>query len=132
MRANLAAYFYSARPRFAKQPHTASCSEVLAMNRMIAKFREQNIAHYDRLFARRGPARQTEQRAPITLIHDAVADEIVILTVIQHRYLHHACILDRAPHQLVILNAMTVVGNRYDACLRKRSDRRQLFAREIL
>src|SRR6266480_4568703 len=131
MRANLAAYFYSARPRFAKQPHTASCSEVLAMNRMIAKFREQNVAHYDRLFARRGPARQSEQRAPVALVRNSVTDQIVILTMIEHRQTHHAGILNRAPHHLVILNAVTVVRDRHSACLREGSNRCEFFACEI-
>src|SRR5215218_779678 len=36
MRANFAANFYPARSRFAKQSHTSGCSEMLAMNRMIA------------------------------------------------------------------------------------------------
>ena len=92
---------------------------MLAMNLMIAKFREQNVAHDNRFLARRRPARQTEQRAPITLMHHPVADQIVILTMIEHRHADHAGIFDRAPHQLVILNAMTVVSDRDDTCLRE-------------
>jgi hypothetical protein len=45
-----------------------------AMNLMIAKFREQNIAHDNDFLTRRRPARQSEQRAPITLIYDPAAD----------------------------------------------------------
>ena len=57
MRANFAADFYAPRMRFTKESHTASRREVLAMNVMIAKFREQNVAHDHRFFAGRGPAR---------------------------------------------------------------------------
>src|SRR5438067_12506502 len=119
MRANLATDLYATPPRFAKQSHALSGSDVLAMNVMIAKFREQNVAHYDRLFARRGPARQSEQRAPVALVRNSVTDQIVILTMIEHRQAHHAGILNRAPHHLVILNAVTVVRDRHSACLRE-------------
>src|SRR5437667_6709165 len=119
MRANLATYFYAARPRFAHQSHTSGCSEVLAMNRMIAKFREQNVAHYYRFFAGRGPARQPEERAPVAFVHDAIADQIVVLTMIEHGQIKHPRVLHGPPHHLVILNTMTVVSDRHNARLRE-------------
>src|SRR5207253_9366766 len=131
MRANLATYFYAARPRFAHQSHTSGCSEVLAMNRMIAKFREQNVAHYYRFFAGRGPARQPEERAPVAFVHDAIADQIVVLTMIEHGQINHTRVFDRASHHLVILNAMTIIRDRYNASLREGSDRRELLPCEI-
>ena len=100
------------------------------MNRMIAKLREQNVAHHDRFFAGRGPAGQTKQRAPVPLVHHSVADQIVVLTMIEHRQADHARIFDRASHQFMILNAMTVIGDRHHARLRERTDRREFFARE--
>ena len=101
---------------------------MLAMNLVAAKVREQNVAHHDCFLARGRPARQTEQRAPITLMHDAVADEIVILAVIKDWHAYHTRVLNCAPHQLVVLNAMTIVCNRDHACLREGSDRAQFFA----
>ena len=102
------------------------------MDVMIAELGEQDIARDDRFLARRRPARQPEQRAPVAFVHDAVADEIVILAMIEHRHADHARIFDRAAHQLVILHAMAVIGDRDDAGLRERADRRQLFARRGL
>ena len=48
MRAGFAADFHTARPCFAQQSDTSGCTQVLAMNVMIAEFREQNIAHDNR------------------------------------------------------------------------------------
>ena len=131
VRTNFATDFHAARPRFAQQPHTAGSADVLAVNVMIAKLRQQNVAHDDGFFAGRRPARQTKQRAPIAFVHHAVADQIVILAMIEHRQAEHARIFDRAPHQFVILNAMAVVGDRDNAGLRKRADRREFFAGKI-
>ena len=130
MRANFAADFHAARARFAQQAHAAGRADVLAMNVMIAKLRQQNVARHDRFLARRRPAGQPEQRAPVAFMHDAVADEIVILAMIHHRHADHARILHRAAHQLVILDAMPVVRDRDHARLRERTDRRQFFARQ--
>ena len=132
MRANFAADLHPARPRLAQEPHAPGRADVLAMNPMVAKFREQNVARDDRFLARRGPAGQTEQGAPVAFVHDAVADEIVVLAVIEHRQADHARVLDRATHQFVILHAVTVVGDRDHAGLGERTDRRQFFAGEIL
>jgi hypothetical protein len=101
------------------------------MNRMIAKFREQNVAHHYRFFARSGPARQSEQRAPVALVRNSVTDQIVVLTMIEHRHANHARVFDRAAHHLVILNAMTVICYRHNARLREGPDRCEFFASEI-
>jgi hypothetical protein len=37
--------------------------------------------------------------------------------MVEHRNANHARIFDGAPHHFVILNAMTVVRYRYNACL---------------
>ena len=87
MRTNFAADFHAPRSRFANQPHTARRADVLAMNVMIAKFGQQNIAHHDRFLARRRPAGQAQQRAPVALVHHPVADQIVILAMIEHRHI---------------------------------------------
>ena len=131
MRTNFAADFHSARPRLAQEPHASGRADVLAMDPVIAQFREEDVARDDRFLARRRPAGQAEQRAPVAFMHDAVADEVVVLAMIEHRQAEHARVLDRAAHQLVILDAMPVVGDRDDAGLRERADRRQFFAREV-
>ena len=64
-------------------------------------------------------------------MHDSVADQIVILTMIEHRHANHARIFHGAPHQFVILNAMTVIRYRNNACLCQRPDWREFFASEI-
>ncbi len=87
------------------------------MNAMVAKFGQQNIPHHNRLFARGWPSGQTEQRAPVTFVHDPVTDQIVILTMIKHWQSNHARVLDRAPHQFMILHTMTIVSDRDHAGL---------------
>ena len=52
-------------------------------------------------------------------MHDAVGDQIVILTMIEHGQIDHAGILDRAPHDFVILNTVAVVRDRRYARLRE-------------
>src|ERR1051325_4680183 len=64
-------------------------------------------------------------------MHDSVADQIVVLTMVEHWHVNHARILDRPPHEFVILNAMTVIRYRYNARLCKRTYRREFFPRQI-
>ena len=131
MRTNFAADFYTTRSRFAQQAHAPAAADVLAMNVMIAKFGEENVAHHDRFLAGRGPARQPEQCAPVTFVHHSAADEIVILAMIEHRHAHHARVLRRASHQLVILNAVAVIRDSHDSGLLERSNRREFLTGEI-
>src|SRR5205807_5155417 len=63
-----------------------------------------------------------EKKNTITVIHHSIADEIVVLTMIEHRHSDHPRILDGAPHQFVVLDAASVVGERIKACLSARSD----------
>ena len=65
-----------------------------------------------------GQPGSAKQRAPITLMHHSVADQIVILTMVEHRHANHPRIFDRAPHEFVVLDAMTVIRYRHDARLR--------------
>jgi len=117
VRTNFAANFDSTCLRFTDQAHASSGANVLAVNVMIAKFRQQDIPHHDRFFASSRPSGQTEQRAPIAFVHHAVPDQIVILAMIEHGQSDHACVLHCAPHQFMILDAMTVVGDRDHAGL---------------
>ena len=118
MRTNLAGDFHSTRARFPDKSHASCATNVLAMHMMIAKFREQNIAHHNHFLAHGRPSRQPQQRAPVTFIHHAFADKIVVLAMIEHGNTDHARILERASHQLVVLNALTVVRNRHHPALR--------------
>ena len=124
VRTNFAANFGSASTRVANQSHASGRSDMLAMNVMIAKVREQNVAHHDYFLSRGRPAGQPEQRAPVTFVHHAVADQVVILAMIEHRQTNHACVLHRAPHQLMVLNATPVIRDRDYARLRQRANRR--------
>src|SRR2546421_2157848 len=98
---------------------------------MIAKFREQDVAHHHCLLTGRRPAGQTKERAPMSLMDNSVADQIVILTMIEHRQVDHARILDGASHYFMTLNAVTVIRYCHHACFCERSDPRDLFTREI-
>ena len=117
MRTNFATDFHASRARFADQADAPGRADVLTVNVMITKFGEQNVPHYDCFFAGRRPAGQTEQRAPITLVHDSAANQIVILAVIKDWKTNHARVLNCAPHQFVVLNTMTIIGNRDHAGL---------------
>src|SRR5882724_7385904 len=127
MRTNFAADLHAARARFAQQPHASGRAEVLAMDVMIATIGEEDVPHHDYFFTNSRPAGQPQERAPVTLMHDAVADEVVILAMVEHRHADHPRIFDGAPHELVVLDATPVVGDRHDAGLFERTDWRQLF-----
>ena len=87
------------------------------MNVVIAEFREQDVAHDNRFFASGRPAGQAKKRAPITFMHNSVADQIIILTMVKQRHANHARVFHSAPHEFVILNAATVIRYRHDASL---------------
>ena len=103
--------FDSAGLRLANEPDASGGRDMLAVDVMIAKFGQENVAHDDDFFARRRPATQTEQRAPVALMDDSVSDKIVILAMIQDRQVHHSRVLDRAAHHLMILHTAAVVRN---------------------
>src|SRR6185295_16926343 len=102
MRTNFPAHFDSATSCFAQQSNASSRTDVLTMNLMITQLRQQNIAGDNRFFARRRPTWQPEKGAPVTLVHHAVPDEIVVLAMIEYRQPNHARVLNRAPHQLMV------------------------------
>ena len=76
----------------------------------------------------RRPAGQAEHGAPVALVHHAFADEVVVLAMVHHDEAEHARVLERAAHQLVVLHAMAVVGERHHAGLVQRADGRQFLA----
>ena len=52
-------------------------------------------------------------------MHHAAPDEIVILAVIEDGEADHPRIFDGPPHEFVVLDAMSVVGDGDDAGLRE-------------
>ena len=52
--------------------------------------------------------------------------------MIQHGQLEHLRVFQRAPHHVVVLHAMPIIGDGHHARLLERADRRQLFARQAL
>ncbi len=84
----------------------------------------------DDFLARRRPAGQAEHGAPVAFVHHAFADEIVVLAMVHDDEAEHARVFQRAAHDLVVLDAMAVVGERDDAGLCKRADRREFLAGE--
>ena len=101
---------------------------MLTVNFRSGRLRQQDVSRDDHLLARSGPAAQAQHRAPVTFMHHAVADERVILAMIHDRQIEHPGILQRATHELMILHAMAVIGNRHDPGLLQRTDRGHFFA----
>jgi hypothetical protein len=61
-------------------------------------------------------------------VNDAVADQIVVLAMIEHGQAHHARIFHGPPHELVVLHATAVIRDRNYPGLSERTDRGELFA----
>ena len=57
------------------------------------------------------PAAQAQGGAPVALVHHAIGDQGIILAMIQDWQVEHFGVLERVAHQLVVLHAMTVVGD---------------------
>src|SRR4051812_8856205 len=132
MRTDFPANFHAARPRFAQKPNASRRAHVLAMDVVIAAAREKNVSHHDYFLAAAGPTGQPQERAPVPFVDHSIAHQVVILTMIEDRYTDHARVFHRAPHQLVVLNAPAIVGDRDYAGLFQRTDRSQLFAEKSL
>ena len=81
----------------------------------VTKFSKQDIAHDDHFLADARPAGQAEHRAPVAFVHHAFADEVVVLAMIHDRQPEHARVFQRAAHQLVVLNTMSIIRYRHDA-----------------
>ena len=130
MRADFAADLDPARLRFAQNPDAAGRADMLAVNVMVAQFRQEDVTHDDGFLACARPAGQAEERAPVTFVNHTRSDEIVVLAVVENREAHHARVLDGTAHQFVILDASPIIGDRDDTGLPQRTDRRQFFAHQ--
>jgi hypothetical protein len=92
------------------------------------QFREQDVARDDHVLRNARPAGQAQHGAPVALVHDAARGEIVVLAMIERKEVEHAGVIERAAHDLVVLDAMAVVGQRDHAGLEERADGRELLA----
>jgi len=114
--------------RLAQQPHAAGAAEMLTVNARAGPLRQQDVAGHDHLLARRGPAPQAEHRAVMPLVRHAIDHQRIVLAVIHHEQVKHRRILERPPHEIVVLDAMPVVGDGDDPGLGQRTDRREFLA----
>ena len=128
MRASFARYRHAAPSGLAQQGNTARSAQVLAMNARPNGFSQQDIAGHNHLLACGGPASQTQRRAPIAFVHDAVRHEGIILAMVHHREVAHFGVLKRPAHEFVILHTMAIIGDRYYAGFLQRPNRGQFLA----
>ena len=132
MRAGLAGNGHAALLGLAQQADAAGGAYMLAVDGRASEFGEEDVALHDHFLAHGGPAAQSELGAPVALVHDALGGELVILAMIHRGQVEHARVFERAAHEVVVLHAMAVVGDRDDAGLEKLSDGREFLARDAL
>ena len=128
--ADFAGNFDAARAGLADEAHAAAGADVLAVDRGVAKFRQHDVAGDNHFLASAWPAGQSKAEAPLALVHDAIANNRVILAVIHHGEAEHAGVFHRAAHDFVVLDAMAVVGERDDSGIEKRADGSEFLAFE--
>ena len=75
------------------------------------QFGELNVPRDDHLLARRWPTPQTQRRAPVSFMNHAVAHQGIVLAMIHHRQIKHPGIFQSPSHQLIVLDAVAVVGD---------------------
>ena len=61
-------------------------------------------------------------------MHDAIHDHPVVLAVVHHGQSELTGVFQGTAHQIIVLDAMTVIGQRHHASLGQRTNRRQFFA----
>src|SRR6266850_6186737 len=105
---------------------------MLTMHVTARRLGEEDVASYDHLLSGRGPTAQAEHSAPIALVHDAVADQRVILAMVHQRQIKHPGVFECPAHEFIALYTMAVVGYRDHTRSFKRTDRRQLFSGNVL
>src|ERR1700680_2949343 len=97
------------------------------MNPGAAEFCQENISRTDDFLRSARPAGQAEHGAPVSLVHHPASRHVIILAMVHHSEIEHTSVLDRAPHHFMVLNTMTIVGDRHDAGLNHGPDRSHLF-----
>ena len=111
----------------AQQAHAAGRAQVLTMHARAGDLGQEDVPGHDQFLSGRRPAAQPQRGAPIALVHHPIGHQRDVLAMIQHRQVEHLRVLERAAHHLVVLHAMTVVGDGHDPRLFERPDRRQFF-----
>lgn len=101
---------------------------MLAVDVGAGDFGEKNIAGDNGFFAGGGPTTKAEDSAVVAFVNHAVADERIILAMIEDREIKHAGVFEGAAHEFVALNAFTVVGDGDDSCLFEGTDGREFFS----
>lgn len=107
---------------FAQEADGFGAAQVLEMDMGAGFFRKQDVTGNDGLFARGWPAAKSEESAPVTFVHDSVSHEGVILAVIEDGELKHAGVFQGSPHQFIVLDAMSIVGDGDDPGVFERAD----------
>ena len=105
---------------------------MLAMHVRAGRFGQQNVPRHHHFLARRRPAAQPQRRAPVAFVHHAIGHQRVILAMVHYRQVEHLRVLQRPPHQLVVLHAVPVIRDGDHAGPFERTNRRQFFARNVL
>ena len=131
MRAGLAGNGDAAGLGGAQQLHTAGGADVLAMHLRAGQSGQQDIARHDQFLAASRPAAQSQRGAPVAFMHHAVCHEGIILAMIHHRQIKHFGVFQGAAHQFIVLDAMTVVGDRDNPGLLEGPDGGQFLPRNV-
>ena len=128
MRHRLGGNLDVARFRLAHEPHRLGAGEMLHVNARAGEFREQDVARDDHVLGDARPAGQAQHGAPVALVHHAAGGKRVVLAMVEREQVEHPRVVERAAHDLVVLHAMAVVGDRDHARLDERADGRELLA----
>ena len=115
MRAGFARDGYSALFGGAQQLDATRRAEMLAMHARAGQFGQQNVPGDDHFLARRRPTAQAQRHAPIAFVNHAIGNQRVILAMVHDWEIEHPRVFERAPHQVVVLHAMPVIGDRHHA-----------------
>ena len=132
VRADFATERDAAGTGLAQDPDAASAAEVLAMDGGAAGLSQKRVALDNDFLADGGPAGESQHRADVALVHDSLADEVVVLAMVHDGQSEHAGVLEGAPHEFVVLDATPVVGEGDDAGFVHGTDGSEFLACEPL
>ena len=117
---------------FAARTSAADCADRQVQHVVAAtgEAREREVAGDDRRLGLGGPARDAEPRRPRALVHVTAADQRRVLGVLRdHGAGQRRGVLERAPHDLRVGDAVTVVGEDAHAEVVQLAQRRELRRR---
>src|SRR5690606_32418752 len=76
---------------------------------------EDDVSGNDDIFGGFGPAFESETGGPEALVHDGVFGQRFVLAMVHDDEIEHFRVFDGAAHDLVVLDAFSVVGDSDDA-----------------